>query len=67
MDTAQIVAKLNVPGLILLLCGAVLGFAGHKLAAKFFPKQGAKLAAAVRFVGLALTFLGALILLDVFG
>ncbi len=67
MDTAQIVAKLDVPGLILLLCGAVLGFSGHKLAAKILPQHGARLAAAVRFVGLALTFLGALILLDVFG
>ncbi len=67
MDTAQIVAKLDVPGLVLLLCGAVLGFAGHRLAAKLFPEQGAKFAAAVRFAGLALTFLGALILLDVFG
>ncbi len=67
MDTAQIVAKLNVPGLVLLLCGAVLGFVGHKLAAKILPEHGAKLAVAVRFVGLALTFLGTLILLDVFG
>jgi len=66
MDTAQIVARLDIPGLILLLCGAVLGFAGHRLAALLFPQQGAKLAVAIRFIGLALALIGALILMDVF-
>ena len=66
MDTAQIVAKLDIPGLVLLLCGAGLGFFGHKLVSGLFPRQGAKPAVAIRFIGLAMAFIGALILLDVF-
>lgn len=66
MDLAGIVQRLDLPGLLLLALGALTGFAGHRLAALLFPKTGEKAQVIIRFAGLAIAFLGALILLDVF-
>ncbi len=66
MDLAGIVQRLDIPGLLLLVLGALTGFAGHRLAALLFPKAGEKAQVFIRFAGLAMAFLGALILLDVF-
>ncbi len=66
MDTAQIVKRLDIPGVALLAVGALLGFAGHTIAARFMPKISEKGMLMVRVAGMVLAIAGALILLDVF-
>ncbi len=67
MDIEKIMSRLDAGGLILLALGAGLGFFAKVLAGKISPKQADKLEKVLRFAGLGLAILGALILLDVFG
>lgn len=64
LDMDKILDRLSVPGLILLVLGAVLGYGSRFLAQKVFPKQEEKAALTIKWVGLAMALLAALILLD---
>ena len=64
MDMDKILARLSVPGLILLAAGAALGFISRVIAGKLFPKWGEKGVTALQWAGLALAILASLILLD---
>lgn len=65
MDWNGVLARLSVPGLILLVAGAVLGYGARRLAPLFFGKGGDRAVTPMKVVGLGLALLGALILLDI--
>ena len=60
MNWQKIIDKLSVPGLILLLLGAVAAARAHRLC------RSERLGMIVRIAGLIAAVLGAAILLDVF-
>ena len=63
----RVLAKLDVPGLLLAVLGAALVYGSGKLAAKWFPDGPQKANIVLKAVGLATALLGALRLLDLIG
>jgi hypothetical protein len=67
MDYGQgVLSRLSVPGLILLVLGAVVCLWAPKLSALLFPKGGERATLPLKVAGLVVAILGGLILLDVF-
>lgn len=66
MNMAAIVQRLDLLGLVLLGVGVLIGYSGHKIAARFMPKLNEKGLYIIRFAGVAIAIAGALILLDIF-
>jgi len=67
MDYWQgVLSRLSVPGVILVVVGAVLCFAAPGLSARLWKRGGERAVTPMKVAGLAMAVLGALILLDVF-
>lgn len=66
MDWEKVLSRLSVPGITLLLAGAVLCVQATRLCRFVLRERGERAVLPVRIVGLVLALLGAMILLDVF-
>lgn len=66
LNGEKILSRLSVPGVTLLVLGAVLGFQAEKLCRLVLKEKADKVALPMRLLGLLMALLGALILLDVF-
>lgn len=62
----KLLAKLSLPGLGLMLLGAVLVYASRPISGRLFPGRGEKASLAFKVVGCVLALVGALLLLDLF-
>ena len=64
----KILSRLSVPGVALLIIGAVLGFGAERAAALVFrdERKARKAVLPLKIGGLLMALVGALILLDVF-
>ena len=60
-------SRLNVPGLALLILGAVLVYTSGPISGRLFPGKGDKANIAVKAAGCAVALVGALLLLDIIG
>lgn len=63
----KVLSRLNVPGLALLILGAVLVYASGPISGRLFPEKGDKANIAVKAAGCAVALVGALLLLDIIG
>ena len=63
----KVLARLDLPGLIMLIAGAVLAYASGKIAGKFSPQKMETLNLIIKAAGGVLVLIGALILLDFIG
>ena len=61
---AKVGSRLDITGLLLLAAGAALTFGSAKVAERLFPNKTNLAGTVMKFVGLALAVVGALILLD---
>lgn len=66
VDWEKVLSRLSVPGIALLLVGAVLCVQATRLCRFVLRDRGERAVLPVRIAGLVLALLGALILLDVF-
>lgn len=64
LDAQKILSRLSVPGVAALVVGALLGFFSKPLSAFLFKERAERFQMPVKWVGLALTVFGALVLLD---
>ena len=60
-----VLSRLDVPGLVLLLLGAVVGYGSKPIMERVFHRQGQKGQLVLKAAGCALALLGALLLLDI--
>ena len=63
----KVLSRLNVPGLALLILGAVLVYTSGPISGRQFPEKGDKANIAVKAAGCAVALVGALLLLDIIG
>ena len=63
----KVASRLNLPGLILLIAGAVAVFISEKIADKCSPEKKENINFIIKTAGGFAAFAGALILLDVIG
>lgn len=63
----KVLSRLHVPGLALLILGAVLVYTSGPISRKLFPGKGDKANIAVKAAGCAAALAGALLLLDIIG
>ena len=63
----KVLSRLNVPGLALLILGAVLVYTSGPISGRLFPEKGDKANIAVKAAGCAVALVGALLLLDIIG
>ncbi len=61
-----VLSRLSIPGLALLLVGALLGYGAPALYRRFGKQGGGRAILPLKVAGLLLALLGAMILLDVF-
>lgn len=66
MDWEKVLSRLSVPGITLLLAGAVLCAQATRLCRFVLRDRGERAVLPVKIVGLVMALLGAMILLDVF-
>ena len=66
VDWEKVLSRLSVPGITLLLVGAVICVQATRLCRFVLHDRGERAVLPVRIAGLVLALLGALILLDVF-
>ncbi len=65
MYLQEVLSRLSVPGLILLLLGAVLGYGAGGICRGLFGQGGERAVVPMKVAGLLLALAGALILLDI--
>ena len=58
-----VLSRLNLPGIALLLLGALLTYGAPRLAPRFFPKGGDRAVMPLKVAGLALAVVGAVLCL----
>ncbi len=64
---AKVLSRLNVPGLALLIVGAVLVYASMPIVRRLFPARVDRANVIVKGIGCAICMIGALLLLDLIG
>ncbi len=63
----KVLSRLNIPGLILLIAGAVAVVTSEGIVEKIGPENKEKINLVIKAAGIAAALLGALILLDFIG
>ena len=63
----QVLARLNVPGLILLIAGAVVVYASSPIAGMIRPARKENVSLILKAAGCVLALVGTLVLLDFIG
>ena len=61
----EVLARLSIPGVVLLAIGLLLGYGATWLSRVLFKSGGERAIVPMKVVGMAATLLGALILLDI--
>lgn len=60
-----VLSRLDVPGLVLLILGAMVGYGSKPIMEKIFHRQGQKEQLLLKAAGCVLALLGALLLLNI--